>query len=265
VVISARHCFTLRQLFVAHSVGLADPIARARVPTETIENTIYESTASLARRMRLLTRRRKSAMVNLSVDNVVFVPRLVLDDSGLQATGYGFVDVDGGEVVPGVPMVTGFDSTHMHRVGSGCEVHDEDMAYASSMAVLVRQVRSEFPLSHKLLRNKLCGKTIEGRMLPETELPELFDENVSLPAALKRAFDRSGEVSLDAQCATATASALGAADADAQSILLRAEKVVTTEVSATTAADALSEVQAVRELERSIDAAAKHASKQYVD
>lgn len=266
IVVSARHCFTLRQMLSAHGTALADPIARARVPTETIEKTVYDAFGSLARRIRLLSRTRKSVMLGLSTDNVVFVPRLVPgENNDLCPTGYGYSDVDAAsgasDVLQGVPMVTGIEMQQMHRVGSGDDIHDEDVAYVATTSVLARSIRAEFPLAHRLLRNKVCGLSVGGTELSADELPDKFQAVLSVPAALQRALARSNETGIDAQCAAAAASALGAPDMEPQSLLRRAERLTTTEISADVTADALSEIQTTRNLARSMRAiAAQHAA-----
>lgn len=185
VTVSQTHSFRLADMLDAINHVAAEPLVRVRVPVASMRGTLHEATTSVARKLRALAEN-GVLKLNVAPDNVVFVPRLEEGEEGeFQATGFGFTGADG-EPTKGVPFLADFDPALAKRCG-GEEGFDADCAYAAMALVLLSSARAQFGEVYRPMLHRLTGKSAEGAALPPEELPERFEEELSLGAALRRA------------------------------------------------------------------------------
>ncbi len=188
VTVTQAHAFRLSELLGTYDVASSDALLRPRVVGPQIENTIFESTASVARKVRSLANNR-AVKLNLSPANVVFIPKLVENDDGeLEASGYSFFDGER-QATEGVPQLVDFDPALTRRFSTSVGAYSADAAYAASMLALLANVKAKHIDVHRLMLHKLTGKSATGAALAEAELPEGFEAELSLEAALRRARD----------------------------------------------------------------------------
>ena len=186
VTVTQTHGFRLSELLENHSLVLGDAVLRPGAPQLSLERSIFEATASIARKLRFLARNR-ILKVNITPETIVFCPVLVETDDALEATGFGYTDPSGREVTRGAPRLSDFDPAMSRR---GKDV-DPDCAYALMVLVLLASVRAQHGEIVNVMLYKLTGKGIDGAALPESELPENWSE-ISLPMALQGARAGSG-------------------------------------------------------------------------
>lgn len=166
VMVTQRHVFRLSDLLKEYNRFLNNDLLRPGIGS--IDGSVYEMTAAIARRVRAVANARLLKM-NMVPSNVVFCPHLVEDDDGnMMSAGYGFGRLE----LKGVPHLTDFDPAHMKRGG---EDFNADAAYCVMMAQLLTTIRAEYGNVYGIFLNKLTGKSPSGVMLPEAELPERFE------------------------------------------------------------------------------------------
>ena len=188
VSVTQAHAFRLSDLLGTYDVAASDALLRPRVVGPAIEATIFEATAAVARKVRQLARNR-TIKLNLKPTNVVFVPKLAENDEGeLAATGYGFFDGEH-EVTKGVPQLIDFDPKYTRRFPTNAGAYSADAAYAASMLSLLAHVKAKYIDVHRLMLHKLTGLSPTGAALAADELPERFEDDLSLEGALRRARD----------------------------------------------------------------------------
>jgi len=186
VSVTQTHSYRLSDMLSAHNSVMADPLLRPRVSVGAIDATVYESTLSIARKIRYLAQAR-ILKLNVTPDTVVFCPRLVEGDTGdLEATGFGYFDPDRGDAVKGVPFLWDFDPIFTKRVASTNKDYDTDSAYAIMTLVLLSSVRAQFGEVYRIMLHRLTGRSPEGKPLAEQELPDDYVQRISLSDALKR-------------------------------------------------------------------------------
>jgi len=186
VTVTQAHAFRLSDLLGTYDVASSDALLRPRVVGPAIEATIFEATASVARKVRQLAANR-TVKLNLKPSNVVFVPKLVENEEGeLEATGFGFFDGER-EVTKGVPQLADFDAACTRRFPTSVAAYSPDVAYAASMLALLAHTKGKYMDVHRLMLHKLTGKSPTGAALAADELPEHFERDISLEAALRRA------------------------------------------------------------------------------
>ena len=168
-----------------YDVAQTDPLLRPCVVGPQITATISEATASVARKVRALATTR-TLKLNVSPINTVFVPKLVENDDGeLEASGYGFYDGHR-ESTKGVPALLDFNPQFVRRFPQSATAYSADGAYAAGMLALLAHCKTQYADVHTLMLRKLCGTSAEGAALPDDELPENFEAEISLPHALQR-------------------------------------------------------------------------------
>ena len=169
VCVTQRHLFRLSDLLREYARFEANDLLRPGMAS--IDASVYELTAAVAKKVRRLAEKRLLKM-NLIADNVVFCPHLVEDESGaMVSTGYGFGRLE----VKGVPFLSDFDPIYTKRVPADGDA-TVDALYQTMMHVLLGSVRAEFGDVYRIMLNKLTGRTPDGkRMVPVDELPEHFE------------------------------------------------------------------------------------------
>ena len=218
VTVTQAHAFRLSDLLGTYDVAASDALLRPRIINPQIEGTIYETTAAVARKVRQLARNR-TIKLNLKPGNVVFVPKLVEDDAGeLAATGYGFFDGEH-DVTKGVPQLVDFDPKYTRRFPTNVAAYSADAAYAASMLSLLAHAKAKYIDVHRLMLHKLTGLSPTGAALGADELPERFEDDLSLAAALRRARDAGA---LRGFCALVRGMADDAGDEPLQAALAQA-------------------------------------------
>ena len=218
VTVTQAHAFRLSDLLGTYDVAASDALLRPRIINPQIEGTIYEATAAVARKVRQLARNR-TIKLNLKPGNVVFVPKLVEDDAGeLAATGYGFFDGEH-DVTKGVPQLVDFDPKYTRRFPTNVAAYSADAAYAASMLSLLAHTKAKYIDVHRLMLHKLTGLSPTGAALGADELPERFEDDLSLAAALRRARDAGA---LRGFCALVRGMADDAGDEPLQAALAQA-------------------------------------------
>ena len=186
VTVTQAHAFRLSELLGTYDVASSDALLRPRVVGPQIEETIFEATASVARKVRSLANNR-AVKLNLSPANVVFIPKLVENDEGeLEASGYAFFDGER-QATKGVPQLVDFDPALTRRFSTNIAAYSADAAYAASMLALLANVKAKHIDVHRLMLHKLTGRSVAGAALAEADLPERFDADLSIEAALGRA------------------------------------------------------------------------------
>jgi hypothetical protein len=186
VSVTQAYSFRLRDMLTGLNQVLGDPILRPQLAEAT--SGIYEATAAIARKLRTLAGAR-ILKLNVTPNTVVFCPALQENaDSGtLEATGYGYVGLKGAK---GVPFVVDFDPATTKRVSSQAAEYDADCAYVAMALVLISSTRAQHgELAARTMLYKLTGKRADGRALPVDELPEGFEQGISLVHAAERARD----------------------------------------------------------------------------
>jgi hypothetical protein len=180
--------FTLGDLLASYRKSRNNPLLRPSLPS--VEGSIYELSAAIARRVRALADA-KILKLNVTPDTVVFVPNLCEDEDGeLQSQGYGYL---GMETVRGVPMMFDFDPRFTKRFTSQAVDYDADCAYTVMMLVLMSSIRAQYGGAvQDIVGNKLIGRTLDGKSMDPSELPEDFDR-IDLMATSRRARARAAE------------------------------------------------------------------------
>jgi hypothetical protein len=151
---------------------------------------LYELSAAIARRVRALADA-KMLKLNMTPDTVVFVSNLCEGEDGeLQSTGYGFL---GMETVRGVPMMLDFDPRFTKRFTTQSTDYDSDGAYTTMMLIFLASIRAQYGGAvQDVVFNKLVGRTLDGKPMNPSELPEDFDR-IDLRATSRRARARATE------------------------------------------------------------------------
>lgn len=188
VGVSQAHSFRLKDMLVAFNHVLGDPVLRPQLTEATAG--VYEATAAVARKLRTLAELR-ILKLNVTPDTIVFCPKLSenADTGTLEATGYGFVGL---KTAKGVPFLIDFDPTATKRVSSQTAEYNADCAYVAMALVLLSSARAQHgELAARAMLHKLTGKGVDGRPLPKEELPEGFDQLISLTAAAARAKEKA--------------------------------------------------------------------------
>ena len=180
--------FTLGDLLASYRKSRNDPLLRPSLPS--VEGSIYELSAAIARRVRALADS-KMLKLNITPDTVVFVPNLCEgEDGGLQSNGYGYL---GMETVRGVPIMFDFDPRFTKRFTSAALDYDPDCSYTVMMLILLSSIRAQYGSAvQDLIGNKLIGRTLDGKNLDHSELPDDFDR-INLMETSRRARARAGE------------------------------------------------------------------------
>ena len=186
LTVTQRHSFRLCDMLAAYNRVLATPLLLPSLPT--VDGSLYEVTAAIARKVRSLARMR-ILKLNVTADTVVFCARLEEDETGgeLRAHGYGY---DGMDTVRGVPFLCDFDPLHARRVSPNNQNYDEDCAYVVMMLVLLASVRAQHgDAASRVMTNKVVGLSVSGASVPPEELPERFEEDIDITAAARRSHD----------------------------------------------------------------------------
>lgn len=173
VTVTQTHSFRLHDLLASYNRVLGDPLLRPTLPA--VDGSLYEATAAIARKVRVLADHR-ILKLNVLPSTVLFCPQLVENEETgeLQAQGYGY---EGMQTVRGVPYMSDFDPLCTKRVTSQSEDYDPDCAYIAMMLVLLSAARAQYgELATKVMINKLTGRKVDGRALPDDEVPEGFDK-----------------------------------------------------------------------------------------
>ena len=183
------HSFKLHAMLKAFNRLLGDPLRRPSAPT--FEGTIYESTASVARKIRELADAR-ILKINMTTESIVFCPLLHEAESGnLEENGYGY---DGLANIKGIPYLTHFEGRFCKKIAQANTDYDADCAYLLMTLVLMANVKAAHGhAAAKLMMDKLLGRKINGSHLPPDELPPGF-ERVGLLQVSKKLGDNPGLV-----------------------------------------------------------------------
>lgn len=188
VGVTQAHSFRLKDMLLGFNHVLGDPVLRPQLPE--VAAGVYEATAGVARKLRTLAELR-ILKLNVTPDTVVFCPALHENahTGSLEATGFGFVGL---KAAKGVPFLSDFDPAATKRVSSQVVEYDADCSYVAMALVLLSSTRAQHgELAARAMLNKLTGKGADGRPLPAEELPESFDELISLTAAAARANEKA--------------------------------------------------------------------------
>ena len=189
VSVTQASLFTLGDVLTSYRKSRNDPLLRPSLPS--VEGGLYELSAAIARRVRALADA-KMLKLNVTPDTVVFVPNLCEgeDDGGLKSQGYGYL---GMETVRGVPMMFDFDPRFTKRFTSATLEYDPDCAYTVMMLVLLSTIRAQYGGAvQDVVFNKLVGRTLDGKTMDNSELPDDFDR-IDLRATSRRARARATE------------------------------------------------------------------------
>jgi hypothetical protein len=180
--------FTLGDLLASYRKSRNNPLLRPSLPS--VEGSLYELSAAIARRVRALADA-KMLKLNITPDTVVFVPNLCEGEDGeLQSQGYGYL---GMETVRGVPMMFDFDPRFTKRFTSQTTDYDADCAYSVMMLILMASIRAQYGGAvQDIVGNKLIGRTLDGKPMDPSELPDDFDR-IDLMATSRRARARATE------------------------------------------------------------------------
>ena len=178
--------FTLGDLLASYRKSSNTPLLLPSLPS----GSLYELSAAIARRVRAMADA-KMLKLNVTPDTVVFVPNLCEgEDGALQSTGYGFL---GMETVRGVPMMLDFDPRFTKRFTTQSTDYDSDGAYTTMMLIFLASIRAQYGGAvQDVVFNKLVGRTLDGKPMNPSELPEDFDR-IDLIATSRRARARATE------------------------------------------------------------------------
>lgn len=174
--------FTLGDLLASYRKSRNNPLLRPSLPS--VEHGLHELSAAIARRVRALADA-KILKLNITPDTVVFVPNLCDSENGeLQSLGYGYL---GMESVRGIPVMFDFDPRFTKRFTSQSSDYDADCAFSVMMLILLSSIRAQYGGGvQDIMGNKLIGRTLDGKPMDTSELPEDFDR-IDLMATSRRA------------------------------------------------------------------------------
>ena len=97
------------------------------------------------------------------------------------------------ETVRGVPMMLDFDPRFTKRFTTQSTDYDSDGAYTTMMLIFLASIRAQFGGAvQDVVFNKLVGRTLDGKPMNPSELPEDFDR-IDLIATSRRARARATE------------------------------------------------------------------------
>ena len=180
--------FTMGDVLASYRKSRNNPLLLPSLPS--VENSLYELSAAIARRVRALADA-KMLKLNVTPDTVVFVPNLCEGgDGALQSQGYGYLGI---ETVRGVPMMFDFDPRFTKRFTSHMTDYDADCAYTVMMLIFLASIRAQYGGAvQDIVGNKLIGRTLDGKHMDPSELPEDFDR-IDLMATSRRARARGTE------------------------------------------------------------------------
>jgi len=188
VSVTQAHSFRLTDMLTGFNHVLGDPVLRPQLPEATAG--VYEATAAVARKMRMLATAR-ILKLNVTPNTVVFCPALQenVDTGALEATGYGYCGLKGAR---GKPFLADFDPATTKRVSSQASEYDVDCAYVAMALVLLSSTRAQHgELAARTMLYKLTGKGADGDALSADDLPENFEEEISLVHAAERAREKA--------------------------------------------------------------------------
>ena len=187
VTVSQTHSFRLSDMLGAYNKVMGDPLLRPSLTA--LNGSVYEMTAAIARKVRVLAQSR-ILKLNMVPDTVVFCPRLCENDATgeLEAQGYGY---EGMEAVKGLPYMWDFDPVYTKRVTSQTPDYDPDCAYLTMMLMLLASVRAQYgEVVSRVMTNKVIGRSPDGAALGSEDLPEGFDQ-IDMMAAGRRSREKA--------------------------------------------------------------------------
>ena len=166
--VSQLHSFYLSDMLRAYNEMLGDPLRRPSLTA--MEGTLYELTAAIARKVRLLADTR-FLKLNMTADTIAMCPVLAGGEGALEEQGYGF---EGMQTTKGLPYMIDFDPVHTKRVSSTQADYDADCAYVVMMMVFLASIKAQHGHVYRVMANKVIGRSIGGAEISEQELPEDF-------------------------------------------------------------------------------------------
>ena len=166
--VTQRHLFRLSDLLKEYNRFKNNDLLRPSMAS--IDNCVYELTSAISRKVRSMANARLLKM-NMTPGSIVFCPHIVEDDNGeMISAGYGFGRLE----TKGLPYLADFNPAHTKRGPSS--TFNADAAYTVMMVQLLSCVNAQFGDVHRIMLNRLTGRTPTGAALPESELPDSFEQ-----------------------------------------------------------------------------------------